>query len=412
MALSSLLKKLGGGANSNDPAVLKKNYFRYSSVYCPYCYHLMPEKTVFYCKDCGKVTPLSALPEADREAELARTGRTADTYDDNVKRLSSDGSYIPICPCSGKKMWIWCSHKPCRENDNYIEPDKTIAVVIAGLTSSGKSTLLADLVNSDPKQTGIVVQPKSKALIDWKQKVISERAQGIPLINTLPGADNFGSVITMKPRNKKTSLCLTITDRPGEETANMKKMLAVNYLHRADYLILLMDALSISGTLSALKEHGIETANYVSNIEKNITHATALDNLIAVLNSAGEKNITKKMTFFIGISKWDFIEAAEINPLGFSIGCSGTDTSPLMDANGKFDSKKLKENSDMIRAFLIDHGEETLVEKAESEFSKVYYYAFSSVGSLPQESNQETRTHVPRHLMDPFYCILKNEKQL
>ena len=414
MALSSLLKKLGGGANSNDPAVLKKNYFQYKSAYCPYCYHLMPEKTVFYCKACGRVTPITAMPEPACQQELGRVGAgSVSAYDDSVKRLSGDGSCIPICPCNGQKMWIWCPHKPCRDNGNYIEPAKTVAVVIAGLKSSGKSTLLADLVNSDPKQTGLIVQPKSGALINWKQKVISEREEGFDIGNTRLGADNFGSVITVKQRGKKQSLCLTITDRPGEETADMKAMLASNYLHCANYLILLLDALNISGTAAGLTEKGVDASYFEGNAENRINHSTALDNVLAVLNSAGERNITRKMTFFIAVSKWDFVEAAEMNPVGFSVGCSGTDTTPVADANGKFDLGKFKENSNIIRQFLLDHGEDEMIEKAESEFSKVYYYAFSSVGSLPQGSSaqsQETRNHVPRHLMDPFYFIMKKEK--
>ncbi|MBR5372745.1 MAG: hypothetical protein IK130_11095 [Oscillospiraceae bacterium] len=412
MALPSFIKKLSGGTDSNNPAVLKKHYFQYPSAYCPYCYHLMPERTVFFCKACGKITPLDALPADAQQAELARTGKTPETYDDNVKRLSRDGSYIPICPCNGQKMWIWCPHKPCRDTVNYIEPAKTAAVVIAGLKSTGKSTLLADLVDSDPKQTGLIVHPRSRALINWKEKVISEREDGMDIGNTRLGADNFGSVITVKPRGKNSSLCLTITDRPGEETADMKSMLAENYLLCANYLILLLDALSISGTAAALKEHGIESGSFSGSGLATVSHSTALDNLLAVLGSAGERNITKKMTFFIAVSKWDFVEAAEMNPLGFSIGCGGTDSSPVLDSSGKFDLKRFKENSAVIRQFLMDHGEDVLVEKAESEFKHVFYYAFSSVGSLPQTSGQtqETRNHVPRHLADPFYFIMHREK--
>lgn len=413
MAKPSFFGRLGGSADSNNPDVLKKHYFQYPSAYCPYCYHLMPEKTVFYCKACGRITPLNALPVQDQQAELARTSTTAETYDDNVKRLSRDGTNIPICPCNGQKMWIWCPHKPCRDNLNYIEPDKTAAVVIAGLKSSGKSTLLADLVDSDPKQTGLIVHPKSGALINWKEKVISEREDGIDIGNTRLGADNFGSVITVKPRGKKTSFCLTITDRPGEETADMKAMLAENYLHCANYLILLLDALNISGTAAALQEHGIEKSAYSGSSPMTVSNSTALDNVLAVLNSTGERNITRKMTFFIGVSKWDFIEAGEMNPPGFSIGCGGTDSSPVLDANQKFSKKNFRDNSAVIRQFLMDHGEDVLIEKAESEFKHVYYYAFSSVGTLPQASGgqtQETRNHVPRHLMDPFYFILHKER--
>ena len=112
----------------------------------------------------------------------------------------------------------------------------------------------------------------------------------------------------------------------------------------------------------------------------------------------------------VGISKWDYVEQADLCPPGFSIGCNGSDLSSVLGVNRKFDSKKWKSNTKAIRNFLVTHNEAEVVNKLEDYFKDVSYFAFSSYGSVPKGTSSPI--HSPRHIMDPFYRILHDKRMI
>ena len=356
-------------------------YLKYSQPYCPYCYSKLHTPTEFYCLKCGKVTSAAAK---------------------NLLQIDYRG--LPVCDCGNGPMFIKCSNEECRAVNNIIPPTKaTGIVVIAGMRSSGKSTFLLDVVNSQSSQTGVIVSPKSHALIDWREKGIKSMKDSIGLDANDPRDNNFSSVVGMQTLGGSTELCLSLTDRPGEETQDINKMLGLNYLYCADYIILLLDLLNIPGVKSELQGKGVafsEEAEQTSN-------ETAIDSIIgAISTQRGKKG--RKVPMMIGISKWDYVEKADLCPPGFSIGCEGTDLSSVLNAKRKFDKKQWNSNSKAIRNFLLMHNEGEVVNKAEQYFKNVSYFAFSNFGTAP-EVNKGIVTfpiHTPRHIMDPFYCIL------
>lgn len=358
--------------------------FSYQHDYCPYCYTKMKKPTTFYCISCGK--------------EVA-----------DASKLSLDYRGIPVCDCGNGAMRIKCENERCKNAKNVIPPTATSIVVIAGMRSSGKSTYLLDLVNSQSSQTGIIVSPESHATVEWREKGIRDMKDLVSLGNTRVGVDNFSSVVSMTPLGKSSSLCLSLTDRPGEESQSMDRLLGLNYLYCADYIILLLDLLNIPGVAAELSSRNVK----FSTEAEDISHVKALDNIIGTLNQKRGK-LGKKVPFFFGISKWDYIETADLCPLGFSIGCNGMDTVSVLNARKKFDGAKWRNNCKIVRDFLIAHNEGEIVNKAENYFNSISYFAFSSYGSSP---NMDSGTavppiHNPRHIMDPFYRILHDKRMI
>lgn len=355
--------------------------FQYEHDYCPYCYEKMSTPTKYYCVSCGKETA------------------TAD-------KLSLDYRGIPVCDCGAGPMRIMCSNARCRNAKNIIPAEETSIVVIAGMRSSGKSTYLLDIVNSQSSQNGIIVSPKSRGTIEWREKGIRDMKDFMNLDSTKLGVDNFSSVVSMTPIGKKTPLCLSLTDRPGEESQSMDRLLGLNYLYCADYIVLLLDLMNIPGIAAELTAKGIQ---YSSEAEE-ISHVNALDNIIGTIDQKRGK-FGKKIPFFFGISKWDYIEAADLCPPGFSIGCNGQDTVAVLNSRNRFDSSRWKNNCKLIRQFLIEHNESEIVNKAENYFKTVHYFAFSSYGTPPKIDSGAVvpPIHNPRHIMDPFYRILRDK---
>lgn len=360
-------------------------YFSYPHEYCPYCYTKMSSPTKFYCGKCGNMAPSEKVD------------------------YTTDYRGLPICKCGGGPMMIRCENEKCRAVKNIIPPTKTAIVVIAGMRSSGKSTYLLDLVNSQSNQTGIIVAPKSSALISWRQKGIKEMRQLRALENTESGKNNFSSVVGLSVSGKQEEITFSLTDRPGEETQELNKMLGLNYLYCADYIILLLDLLNIPGVEGELTEKGIE---YSKEAER-IPNMTAVDSIITAISTQRGK-YGKKVPIFIGISKWDYVEKADMCPPGFSIGCNGPDLSSVLNSKGKFDKHKWKFNSNAIRNFLIMHNEAEIVNKLESYFKDVSFFAFSNFGTVPHVEGAIVNfpIHSPRHIMDPFYRILSDKKVL
>lgn len=361
------------------------NYLKYPHEYCPYCYEKMSVPTEYYCRKCGNIVS------------------------DKKSNYNVDYRGLPICNCGGGPMLIKCKNDKCRSVENIIPPTQTAVVVIAGMRNSGKSTYLLDLLNSQSNQTGVIVSPKSHALIRWREKGIKDMKALIALENTVTDKDNFSSVVGMQVIGRSEEVCLSLTDRPGEETQDMKKMLGLNYLFCADYIILLLDLLNIPGIESELTAKGIEFAKEA----EHTSNVTAVDSIIAALETQRGR-YGKKVPLFIGLSKWDYIEKADLCPPGFSIGCNGADLSLVLNAKGKFDRKKWTSNSKAIRNFLIMHNESEVVNKAENFFKDVNYFAFSNFGTPPEIVGgiSTPPVHSPRHIMDPFYRILHDKKML
>lgn len=360
-------------------------YLKYPHEYCPYCYQKMPVPTEYYCRNCGNVT----------------SGQKSG--------YNVDYRGLPICNCGGGPMFIRCKNDSCRAVENIIPPTQTAVVVIAGMRNSGKSTYLLDLVNSPSSQTGVIISPKSHALIRWREKGIKDMKSLIALENTEKDKDNFSSVVGMQAIGRSEEICLSLTDRPGEETQEMDKMLGLNYLVCADYIILLLDLLNIPGIEGELTAKGVE---FTTEAERT-SNITAVDSIITAMETRRGK-YGKKVPLFIGLSKWDYVEKADLCPPGFSIGCDGADLSSVLDAKRRFDKKKWQSNSKVIRNFLIGHNEGEVVNKAENFFKNVNYFAFSNYGTPPKIVGgiPTPPIHSPRHLMDPFYYILHDRRLL
>jgi len=368
----------------------KTKYYNYPHKYCPYCYEPMDTPTKYYCinEKCNRTT-----------------GDTQESF-------QVDYRGIPVCKCGNGAMKIYCTNRDCRSVPNIIPPAKTAIVVIAGMRSSGKSTFLLDIVNSRSSETGVIVSPKSYALIKWKEEGIKTIQAFHSLGNTESKKSNFSSVIGLqKSGHSKSSseVILSLTDRPGEETQDLKKMLGLNYMQYADYIIILLDLLNIPGIKGELDEKGIK----YSKEAEQIPNLTAVDNIITGIEALRGK-YGKKVPVFVGISKWDYVEKADICPPGFSIGCYGPDVSSVMNSKGEFDKKKWKSNSNAIRNFLILHDEGELVNKLEAYFNTISFFAFSNYGTVPQITGSIATPpiHNPRHIMDPFYWIMKDINSL
>lgn len=356
-------------------------YLKYPHEYCPYCYSKINVPTEYFCIKCGKIA-------SDKNTDF------------NV-----DYRGLPLCTCGNGAMIIRCTTDRCRNSNNIIPPERTAIVLIAGMANSGKSTFLLDVVSSQSNLTNVLVSPKSHSLIEWRKKSLDIMKNGGDLDSTVPENDNFSSVVSMKVQGRKDELCLSLTDRPGEETQDLNKMLGLNYVFCADYIILLIDLLNIPGIKDELKSKGVEVRDETDD-EPNIN---AIENIInAVDNKRGKYG--RKIPFMVGISKWDYVEQADLCPPGFSIGCNGSDLSSVLGVNRKFDSKKWKSNTKAIRNFLVTHNEAEVVNKLEDYFKDVSYFAFSSYGSVPKGTSSPI--HSPRHIMDPFYRILHDKRMI
>jgi len=204
-------------------------------------------------------------------------------------------------------------------------------------------------------------------------------------------------------------VCLSLTDRPGEETPDLNKMLGLNYLYCADYIVLLLDLLNIPGVAAELTAKGI---SYTREAEST-SNVTAVDSILTAIQTQRGK-YGRKVPFMLGISKWDYIEQADLCPPGFSIGCTGNDLSAVLNEKNKFDKTKWKSNSRTIRNFLLTHSEDEIVNKLENYFKDVSYFAFSSFGKVPKIDGKIVTLpiHSPRHIMDPFYRILNDKNML
>lgn len=361
------------------------NYLQYPHEYCPYCYSKLSVPTEFYC---------------------AKENCKGAVLNDKIY-YNVDYRGLPMCNCGGGPMRIKCSNEKCRNAGNIIPPVETAIVVIAGMTHSGKSTFLLDVVNSQSSKTGIVVSPKSHALIEWRKEMVKKIKNNESLDSTLPENDNFSSVVSMQSIKSSKEICLSLTDRPGEETQDLNKMLGLNYMFCADYIILLIDLMNIPGVKEELDSKGIK---FIDNVETT-SNETAIDNILTILQSQRGK-YGKNIPFMLGISKWDYIEEADMCPPGFSIGCKGNDLSAVLNEKGKFDKKRWKSNSTAIRNFLIMHNESEVVNKLESYFKDVSYFAFSNFGTVPKFTGniQNFPIHNPCHIMDPFYYILHDKR--
>lgn len=377
--------------------------FKYNLGYCPYCYTAMPNPTEFCCNVCD----FTITNEKDFITPTQIVSR--EPGEDYI--VNTDYRGLPMCRRGHGVMRIKCPNPRCEEAHNLIPPTDTKIVVIAGMRSTGKSTYLLDLVNSDSDKTGVIVSPKSHRLIKWRDAGI-KTLEGLSMLDgTEIGNDNFSSVVGMGPKGKAKEVCISITDRPGEESQDLEKMLGIPYMYCADYVILLIDLFSIKGVKSELNSNNVMFDEGIHS--EDVPNITALDNIIAAIEAqCGKKG--RNIPFFVGVSKWDFAEEAGIGPSGFSIGCNGSDVSNVLNSKGKFDKKKWVQNSNAIEQFLIRHGESEYINKAKNYFKTVYFFAFSNYGSAPQvdtATGLETQpVHNPRHTMDPFYYILNQNK--
>lgn len=358
-----------------------KKYLKYSQ-YCPYCYSKIENPTEFYCLKCEK----TVSKKIDNSLEVDYRG-------------------LPICTCGNGPMVIKCSNQRCANFKNIIPPEETPIVLIAGMADSGKSNFLRDIVSSQSESTNILVSPKSHAVIRWREEHRNDILDGND-----PENDNFSSVIGMQVVGGKKELCLSLTDRPGEETQDLEKLLGLNYVFCADYIILIIDPQNIPGIAESLKDKGLSITGAHKNENKRIRNIVAIDNIItAVVQKRGK--LGKNIPFMVGISKFDFIEKAGLCPTGFSIGCcDNRDTASVLGRNKKFDTNKWENNSKVIRKFLKAHNENQVVEKLEGYFKTVSYFAFSSYGYIPKENGDPPGNRNPRHIMDPFYWILNNKR--
>ena len=362
--------------------------YRYPHDYCPYCYHKI-ETYSFYCPKCVAQHPETAVTQPDKNIPLDYRG-------------------IPLCSNCGSVMRICCSNDACRNQNNIIPPEPTAVVAIAGFSSSGKSTYLLDVVASKSSETGVLVSAKSHALIEWREQNLHRIQQSDVLDSTQKHADNFSSVVGFQSVAKKDceEIILSLTDRPGEESQEMERLASLNYLFCADYIILLLDLLNLPGMSEELRAKDIDFPQQEATAQSN---EIAIENIIGALEQQqGKKG--KKIPLFIGVAKWDYAEKADLCPPGFSIGCEGADTTAVLDAKGRLDKKRWNLNSNLIRNFLMQHNEGNLVNKAERYLKTVNYYAFSCFGAAPQVKSGIVTPpiHHPRHIMDPFYWIMKD----
>lgn len=371
------------------------SFLKYPHDYCPYCYSKMETPTEFECAGCGNVISEKILSE-DKENKYG-------TYTTDYRKL-------PVCKCGNGAMNVRCSNPDCRNEKNIIPPEKISMVVVLGMRSSGKSTYLLNVLDSDSKKTGASISLKSKNSIEWRNTGVKKVKKLDQLDATDPNKKNYSTVFGIKMADsRKDELVISVTDRPGEDTQSMEKLMKLNYMACADYIILLLDLLNIPGVAAELDEKKV---GYTKETENTIND-TAVENMVAVL-SAKKGKYGKKIPVFVGVSKWDYIEKADIAPPGFSIGCEGSDTVAVVSPKGKFDSKRWKSNSEAVRKFLSDHGEANICTKLESYFNSVNYFAFSTFGNSPEFNGGIAKfsVHNPCHIMDPFYYILHDKKRL
>lgn len=339
--------------------------------------------------------------------------------------FNTDETGIPICTCGGGKMVIKCPN--CH---NILPTKKCKTVFIAGLRSSGKTTYLVDVLNSKSSETGLLFTPEAKKTIQFRASGAKNIQAGIQEDATEPGSNDTSSVVTISvigggigsitnitnitnigqlPLNRQ--LCLSLTNRAGEETPDLDTLLKSKYINYADYIIFLIDVLNIPGIMQSLKAKNIKTVKGETEFTANLDAAQSV--VRAVEQARGKAG--KSIPVFVGLSKWDYIERAELAPQGFSIGCYSQDYSSVYQ-NGRFHRKQFHQNSKVLRNFLLEHDEGNFVNTLEIFFKKlfksnVYYFAFSNYGKTPsidENGNVERPVHEQHHAMDPFYFILKD----
>lgn len=363
-------------------------YYQYPNNYCPFCYTQLPKPTLYSCRLCDNQT--------QKEGEF-----------------NADDSGIPICSCGGGKMIIRCG-----KCSRIIPTKKTKTVFIGGMRSSGKTTYLIDILDSKSSKTGLLMVPEDKKTIAVREKGAINVKAGNEEQSTRPGYNDESIVVSITPINGPMRLisdgvCLSLTNRAGEESVELDTLLTREYVNYADYIILLLDVLNLPGIMQSLKEKNIKTVQGETETIENLVSAQSI---VKAFEQARGK-ACKKIPVLVGLSKWDYIEKAGLCPPGFSIGCYGEDFSAVYK-NGKFDSKQFSRNSDQLRQFLIEHDEAEFVNTLENRFkglfkSNVSYFAFSSFGTAPtiDENGQVDRpVHQKCHIMDPFYFILRDSK--
>lgn len=371
------------------------SFLKYPYEYCPYCYSKMEVPTVFECSGCKTVISAKILAE-DKEKKLG-------TY-------AVDYRGLPVCRCGNGPMHIKCSNSLCNAENNIIPPEEMNMVVVLGMRSSGKSTYLLNIINSDSQKTGISVSLKSKSAIEWRNKGIKGMKELKQLQATDPTKQNYSIVLGMKKADsRKSEINLSITDRPGEDTQNMDTLQKLHYMSCANYIILLLDLINIPGVSAELKAKNVD---YTGETEKTF-NVTAVENIISAMNSKKGK-YGQKIPVFVGISKWDYVEKADIAPPGFSIGCTGADSSSVINSRGKFDKKMWASNSSKVRKFISDHDEGNVITKLESYFKNVHYFAFSTFGTSPEINGGVAKfsVHNPCHILDPFYYIMHDKGRI
>lgn len=201
-------------------------------------------------------------------------------------------------------------------------------------------------------------------------------------------------IITVGRGLARRSICFTFFDLSGEHFKTMKYMLEQTRVYKARGVILLMSPYDDIKLHNCLPEEHHST--------QRINNIPLADYLFqAIQENATRRRVRKVNTpLAICVSMFDLLQ----HLVPDEITSPYLEVPDMINANDEFDYSKIKANSNLVRSFLRDNSRVPL-RGIEDNFSKVNYFALSSVGHNEVEKIP-TQGLKSQGILAPFLWLL------
>ena len=288
--------------------------------------------------------------------------------------------------------------------------DENIIMSVVGAPGSGKSYFIGTLLRQLRTKMSAFscgmqfTTPEAREMYENKFERFFER--GMPLAATKPPAGNMNIVganlpilcdLTDRHLKKRT---FTFFDAAGEnfEDAGIMRYVAP-YISHSRAIVMLLDPTQIPLVNSTLREE--DPRLRLRDPKTSISYETILTNTVEVIHNHTRAAGRIKIPLAVGFSKWDMIEnSAQLRPDA---------NSSIMQPSPHFTQGFRKidcQNVDLeIEGLLAAWGCGNFVTMVKQNFTKVNFFAFSSIGANVDE-NGHVPAIVPKRVEDPFLWLL------
>lgn len=294
-----------------------------------------------------------------------------------------------------------------RFRENYNTRQSTYAII--GVPESGKSyfiySLLHTLKNPPPALEEYMTRINMQVRTSGEQaleQIKRFEEQMMYSGNQLEGTDKqapqnnvpIDVVVTVGRGQERTTICLTFFDMSGEHFKDMKYMLEQTRIHKARGVILLMSP------YDDVKLHNCLPEDYHST--KRIENTPLTDYLFQAIQENISRRRTRKVNtpLAICISMFDLLK----DMVPDEITSPYLEVHDMINEHDEFDYTKIKANSQLVRSFLQVNSRVPL-KGIEDNFSKVNYFALSSVGHNEMEKIP-TQGLKPHGILAPLFWLL------